>query len=45
MKIQYENFYNVVFTLIIAFAIIWLIYISVPYSHYSLYLIETKNKN
>ena len=33
--------YNIIFTLIIAFAIVWIIYSSVPYSHYSVYLIES----
>jgi TM2 domain-containing membrane protein YozV len=37
-KFIYEN----ILTLILAFAIIWIIYISIPYTHYSLYLIETK---
>lgn len=34
--------YNLILTLILAFAIVWIIYVSVPYAHYSLYLIEPK---
>lgn len=41
-RIPHGNIYNLILTLILAFAIIWIIYISVPYSHYNLYLIETK---
>ena len=41
-RIPNKSIYNVVLTLILAFAIIWIIYVSVPYVHYSLYLIEPK---
>lgn len=39
---SYESIYNIILTLVLAFSIIWIIYVSTPYSHYSLYLIETK---
>lgn len=38
---QFEHIYNVIVTIIIAFAIIFIIYVSVPYLHYNLYLVET----
>ena len=41
-RIPHESIYNVILTLILAFAIVWIIYVSVPYVHYSLYLIEPK---
>jgi hypothetical protein len=41
-RIPNESIYTTFLTLVLAFAIIWLIYASVPYSHYSLYLIEPK---
>ncbi len=34
--------YNVILTLIISFAVVWIIYTSTPYSHYSVYLVENK---
>ena len=37
-----ESIYTFILTMIIAFAIIFIIYSAVPYYHYSLYLIETK---
>ena len=43
-RIPNESIYNIVLTLILAFAIIWIVYVSVPYFHYSLYLIEPKQK-
>ena len=42
-RVPNESVYTIVLTLILAFAIVWLIYSSVPYSHYSLYLVEPKN--
>ena len=44
-RIPHESIYNIIITLVIAFAILWIIYISIPYSHYSLYLIEPKVLN
>ena len=41
-RIPNDQIYNVVLTLILTFAILWIIYISTPYSHYNLYLLETK---
>jgi hypothetical protein len=41
-RIPHESLYNTMITLVIAFAILWIIWISIPYTHYSLYLIETK---
>jgi hypothetical protein len=41
-RIPHESIYNLVLTLVLAFAIVWIIYVSVPYFHYSLYLIEPK---
>lgn len=41
-RVPNESVYIIFLTLILAFGIIWLIYSSVPYSHYSLYLIESK---
>ncbi len=41
-RIPHEIIYNTIITLVIAFAILWIIYISIPYTHYSLYLVETK---
>ena len=43
-RIPNQSIYNIILTLILAFTIIWIIYVSVPYVHYSLYLIETKQK-
>ncbi len=40
-----EHIYTFVLTIIIAFVIVFIIYSSVPYYHYSLYLIETKNNS
>ena len=42
-RIPTNSIYNLILTLILAFAIIWIIYISTPYSHYSVYLLEEKN--
>lgn len=49
-RIPHKSVYNIILTLILAFTIVWIIYVSVPYVHYSLYLIEpdknkTKNTN
>ena len=41
-RIPNESIYNLVLTLILAFTIVWIIYVSVPYVHYNLYLIEPK---
>lgn len=38
-----KSIYNVILTLILAFSIVWIIYILTPYSHYSVYLLEQKN--
>lgn len=34
----FDSFYNIILTFILAFAIIWIIYILIPYEHYCLYL-------
>lgn len=39
-RIPNESVYNLIITLILAFAIVWLIYVGVPYYHYSLYLTQ-----
>ncbi len=39
-RIPNDLIYNQILTLIIAFAIVWIIYISTPYYHYNVYLIE-----
>jgi len=44
-RIPNDSVYTIILTLIIAFAIIWIIYSSTIYSHYSVYLIETNKKN
>lgn len=41
-RIPHNSIYNLILTLILAFAIVWIVYVSVPYMHYSLYLIEPK---
>lgn len=41
-RIPNQSIYDIMLTLILAFAIIWIIYVSVPYVHYSLYLIEQR---
>ena len=43
-RIPHQSIYNIILTLILAFAIVWIIYVSVPYVHYSLYLIEPNSK-
>lgn len=43
-RIPNDDIYNFILTLILALGIVWIIYSITPYSHYSLYLIET-NKN
>ena len=37
-RIPNSFIYNIILTIILAFAVIWLIYITVPYSTYRLYL-------
>jgi hypothetical protein len=45
-RIPNQSIYILILTLILAFAIVWIIYVSVPYVHYSMYLIESEaNKN
>ncbi len=39
-RIPSKSIYDIVITLILAFAILWIIYVSVPYCSYRLYLIE-----
>jgi len=39
-RIPTDFVYNIILTLIIAFAVVWIVYVSTPYSHYSVYLIE-----
>ena len=39
-RISNESIYTIFLTLVLAFAIIWIIYVSVPYNHYNLYLIK-----
>lgn len=41
-RIPNDCIYSLIITLIIAFAIIWIIYISIPYSHYNLYFNNIK---
>ena len=41
-RIPTSSVYDIILTLIIAFAILWIIYSSTPYSHYSVYLVENK---
>jgi type IV secretory pathway component VirB8 len=36
--------YNIILTIIIAFAVVWTIYTLIPYSHYNVYLIENNLK-
>ena len=43
-RIPTSSIYDIILTLIIAFAILWIIYSSTPYSHYSVYLIENNKK-
>lgn len=45
VRIRSNCIYDIILTLIIAFAIIWVIYSLTPYSHYSVYLIESKKNN
>lgn len=45
IKKNHESIYNFILTMIIAFAIVFAIYASIPYYHYSLYLVETKNNS
>lgn len=42
-RVPNDSIYDIVLTLILSFAIIWIIYVSIPYIHYSLYLAEPKN--
>ncbi len=41
-RIPNNNIYNSILTLILAIAILWIIYVFVPFSHYNLYIIEPK---
>jgi hypothetical protein len=43
-RIPTNSVYDIIITIIIASAILWIIYTSTPYSHYSFYLIENNNK-
>lgn len=43
-RIPTNSVYDIILTLIIAFAILWIIYSSTPYSHYSVYLVENNKK-
>ncbi len=43
-RIPNDSVYDIILTLIIAFAILWIIYTSTPYSHYSVYLVENNKK-
>ena len=45
VRIRSNCIYDIILTLIIAFAIIWVIYSLTSYSHYSVYLIESKKNN
>jgi len=38
-RIGHELVYNCIITIIMAFAILWIIYVSIPYSHYNLYFL------
>ena len=42
LRIAHEDIYTTFLTLIIAFAILWILYITTPYNSYRLYL---TNKN
>ncbi len=39
-RVPHQNIYNILLTLILAFAILWIIYISVSYTPYRLYLVK-----
>lgn len=41
-RIPTDSVYNIILTLGLVFGIVWLIYVFTPYSHYNLYLVETK---
>lgn len=47
-RIPNNSIYDIVLTLILAFAIVWILYVSVPYVHYCFYLtkanIESKTE-
>lgn len=43
-RVPTNSVYDLILTLIIAFAILWIIYSATPYSHYSVYLLETNKK-
>jgi hypothetical protein len=45
VRIPSNGIYNIILTLIIAFSVIWVIYSLTSYSHYSVYLIESKKNN
>lgn len=39
-RIPMQTVYDLILTLIIAFAVVWIIYVSTPYLHYNVYLIS-----
>ena len=43
-RIPNNYIYNLILTLVLALGVVWVFYSLTPYSHYSLYLIESKNK-
>jgi hypothetical protein len=43
-RVPHNDIYDVFLTLILAMAILWLIYVLTPYTHYNLYIVEPKNK-
>lgn len=43
-RIPNQYIYDIILTLILSFSIVWIIYVSVPYNHYNLYLLESNNK-
>lgn len=44
-RVPHNEVYDIFITIILAFLIIWLIYVMTPYSHYNLYIIEPKDNN
>lgn len=38
LRITHDNIYTIFLTLVIAFAILWILYIGIPYNSYRLYL-------
>lgn len=43
-RIPNNSIYDIILTLILAFAIVWILYVSVPYVHYCFYLTKTESK-